>query len=100
MSEVIQHVSRAVEYDSLLVCTDSSYDPIQSRGAHGWVFATAENVLWTGAGPSDGHKKLSSPYRAELSGLVATLYFIHRTCLLTDTTMGSATVYCDCNKTP
>jgi ribonuclease HI len=50
------------------------------------------------AGPSDIHKKLLSPYRAELSGLVATLYFIHRACLLTNTTSGSATIYCDCNK--
>jgi hypothetical protein len=82
MSEVIQQVSRAIEHDSLLVCTDGSYDPIHSKGAHGWVFATAENVLWTGAGPLDGHKKLSSVKNLATLLLPCTLYIEHA-CLLT-----------------
>jgi hypothetical protein len=91
-------IDHAIEQHSLRACTDWSYDPNQFKGAHGWVFATPSTMLWQGAGASDGHKKLSSPYQAELSGLVDSLYILHKTCQFTNTLSGTAILYCDCNR--
>jgi hypothetical protein len=75
----MEEIGQAAENQSLLVCTDGSYDPNKSMGAHSWVFSTPNNKLWQWAGPSDGHQKLSSPNQAELSGLVTTLYILYKT---------------------
>ncbi len=43
----------------------------------------------------DGHPDSLSSYRAELGGIVATLYIIQRICEYYNITTGKATLYCD-----
>lgn len=55
---------------------------------------TREIVL-QGAGPMCGHPNTSSAYMEELSGLVATLYLVHRICSHHDIQQGQMTINCD-----
>ncbi len=68
--------SNLITQHDIYLGTDGSFDPITSTGAHGWVIANKDSTLWEGAGPSDGHYELMSPYRAELSGIVAGLHIL------------------------
>ncbi len=98
LESAFDQLSQAIVNDSLHICTDGSYNPEASTGSHGWVFASERTKLWHGAGPSDGHPSLMSPYRAELSGLVAGLHILTTICQQGNIVTGSATMYCDCEK--
>jgi len=43
----------------------------------------------------DGHPTLVTSYRAELSGIVATLYLVYRICQFYSITVEAAKLYCD-----
>jgi ribonuclease HI len=98
LEEENNSISQAIAQNSLLLSTDGSFDPATSTGAHGWVIATEETILWQGAGPADGHAKLMSPYRAELSGIVAGLHILQCTIKFNSITRGTAILYSDCEK--
>jgi hypothetical protein len=46
-------------------------------------------------GPVDGHPDLVTSYRAELSGIVATLYAVYRICQFYNISAGAMILYCD-----
>jgi hypothetical protein len=48
-----------------------------------------------GAGRSDGHPALMSSYRAELGGILASLYLIFRVCNYYQLQSNQATLFCD-----
>jgi hypothetical protein len=73
-------ISEAIPDNSLCGYTDGPYNPQESTGAHGWVIASHTTELWRGTGPSDGHTKLMSLYRAELGRIVVGLRIIHTIC--------------------
>jgi hypothetical protein len=79
--EVGVKIATGIELETLLMCSDGSYDPKTKKGSHGWVLSdTNKTILAQGLGPADGHPTLMSSYRAELGGLIAILYTIHRIC--------------------
>jgi hypothetical protein len=79
-----------------LACSDGSYDPQYGTGIHGWVFSTDQKeILLQSAGPTDGHPKLNSPYKSEISGLLAVLYITRKICLFHDIMEGSLLVLCN-----
>jgi hypothetical protein len=81
---------------SLLACSDGSFDPKVGLGSHSWLFADPEGMLlWSGAGPSDGHPNLMSSYRTELGGVTTILYLISVLVQNSDILDGSVTIYCD-----
>jgi hypothetical protein len=96
VDEYGRHIAESLASGTLLACSDGSYSPITRKGSHGWVLATTESQLWKGAGPVDGHPELISPYRAELSGLVALLHVLNSVSTYFDVTSGEAIIYCDC----
>jgi hypothetical protein len=49
----------------------------------------------SGSGPVDGHPSFMSSYQSDLSGILASLYIIHRICRYYYLTSGSATLFCD-----
>jgi ribonuclease HI len=83
---------------TLLACSDGSFNPRTGSGSHGWVMALpSKEAVLTGSGPMSGDPKLASPYRAELCGLVATLYLIYRICTYHDVSSRKLMLYCDNN---
>jgi hypothetical protein len=98
LEELADSISDYIIQDNLYLCTDGSYDPHISRGAHGWVIANDSETLWQGAGPSDGHPKLMSPYRAEFSGSVAGLHILKCLTNAKSLMMGTVIFFCDCEK--
>jgi len=60
---------------------EACFCPIHA--SHGIVFGSTllKQTIATAAGPVDGHPKMITSYRAELSGIVATLYLVYRVCL-------------------
>jgi hypothetical protein len=81
---------------TLLSCSNGYYDPQLSTGTHGSVFSTTQkDILLQSAGPTDGHPKVNSPYRSELSGLLAVLYITKFICHFHAVTSGSLVVLCD-----
>jgi ribonuclease HI len=95
---VNNRISEAIRDNSLCICTDGSYNPHESTGAHGWVIASHNTELWRGAGPSDGHAQLMTPYRAELGGIVVGLHIINTICKTNHIRSGTAVLYSDCEK--
>jgi hypothetical protein len=67
------------------------------NSSHISVFASGllQQQLATIAGPLDGHPKLVTSYRAELSGLVALLYVVYRVCQFYAVEAGAMKIYCD-----
>ncbi len=89
-------IATGLELETLIACSDGSYDPKHQTGSHGWIFAsTDKNILAQGAGPADGHPALMSSYRTELGGLLAVLYTIYRICQHYQVTSGKMSYYCD-----
>jgi ribonuclease HI len=78
-------IAFAISAGTLLACSDGSFNPRSGTGSHGWVMATPNREV------------ISSPYRAELNGLVATLYLIHRICSHHGVENGQCQIYCDNN---
>lgn len=98
LASIDSSLSAAISQHDLQVCTDGSYNPSTSKDAHGWVLATSTSIIWDGAGPSDGHPQLMTPYRAELSGLVAGLHILNSLCQINNLSAGLIHMYCDCEK--
>jgi glutaredoxin len=71
----------------------------QEEGAisAGAVFASSllQQQISTIAGPVDGHPKLVTSFRAELSGIIASLYLIYRVCQFYDVEAGAIKLLCD-----
>jgi hypothetical protein len=88
----------ALTSGTLLACSDGFFNPRTGSGRHGWVMALpSKEAVMTGSGPISGDPMIASPYRAELSGLVATLYLIYKICAYHDVSSGKLTLYCDNN---
>jgi hypothetical protein len=67
-------IATGIELETLVTCSDGSFDPETNRGSHGWVISdNTTTILAHGSGPADGHPRLMSSYRAELGGLLAVL---------------------------
>ena len=62
----------------------------------GWILAKQKMQLWKGAGPVDGHRDLTSTYRAELGDFVAILHIVLSIIQYHQSFEGSITKYCDC----
>ncbi len=89
-------IAESIKDGSLLACCDGSYSPVSKLSLHGWVIADQTSIFWNGAGPVDGHKHLTSAYRAELGGFVATLHILHSICTFYQITNGAVIIYGDC----
>ena len=96
LEEANKALDEAISTYTLHRCTEGFYNPTSCTGVHGWALATTETILWSGAGPSDAQPQLMSPYRAELSGLVAGLHILHSICQVNQLTTGSIHMHCDC----
>jgi hypothetical protein len=89
-------IAAAIMSGDLHVCADGAYMPDLQQGAHAWVFATTDQtILWKNVGPSPGFPISMTPYRAELCGLVSTLFTIHWVCRSANISHGHVTIYCD-----
>jgi hypothetical protein len=89
-------IATGMELETLLSCSDGSFDPLHKTGSHGWILATTDKeTLAQGAGPADGNPSLMSSYRTELGGLLAILYMIYRICQQYQVTSGKVSYYCD-----
>jgi hypothetical protein len=74
-------IATGIELETLVTCSDGSFDAETNKGSHGWVIATTDKqILAQGAGPTDDQPSSVSSYRAELGGLIAVLYTIFRIC--------------------
>lgn len=71
-----QDITQEIKEKMLLACSDGACDPTQAISSYGTVFANGllKQQLSSVVGPVDGHPALVTSYRAELSGIVATLY--------------------------
>jgi ribonuclease HI len=89
-------ISEALRQADLHICSDGAFLPDIGQGAHAWVFARGDGtVIFKGCGPANGHPKVMSPYRAELTGLVTALFIIHWACEVDQPEEGAITIYCD-----
>jgi hypothetical protein len=89
-------IAHGMELETLVACSDGSYDPITMRDSHGWLFANeGQDSLFQGAGLDDCDLSLMSSYRSELGGLIAVLYDIYRICMHHSVTSGKVWHYCD-----
>jgi len=71
--------------------------PSRAIASYGTVFASSliEQRVASTVGPVDGHPNLVTSCRAELSGVIATLYLVYRGCQNYRITEGAMTLYCD-----
>jgi hypothetical protein len=77
----LEDIAQAILSSDLHICADGAYRKIVGQASHAWVFSTGQQeILWKGAGPTLGHTKLMTPYRAELTGLVSVLFILHWVC--------------------
>jgi hypothetical protein len=91
-----QDIAQELELNSLLACSEGSYDLATALCSHAWVFGSGiEMIVATGAGAVDSSNEYLSSYRAELSGLLATLYITYRICQFYDLKSGKITCYCN-----
>lgn len=89
------HIARHIETNSALACSDGSYDPHFGTGTHSLVFSTTrKEILLQSAGPTGGHPIVNSPYRSEISGLLAVLYIPTKICRFHNIKTGSLTIIC------
>lgn len=88
----------SITNNTLFLATDGSHSPSLCIGSHGWVFTWQTTPIWRGNGPTDGHPHLISPYRAELSGLVAGLHVLQSVCVHYNIEGGKVILYSDCYK--
>jgi hypothetical protein len=64
-------MAEALQQDTLLACSDGSYDPITQSGAYGMVFGTETGPILRGSGPCSGHPSQFSAIRSELCSICA-----------------------------
>jgi hypothetical protein len=97
IAEECQHITTEIQEQTLAVCSDGACDIHIATASHGVVFASAllQQTIAECAGPVDGHPDLLTPYRAELSGIVATLYAVYRICQFFNITSGAMKLLCD-----
>jgi hypothetical protein len=89
-------IATGIELETLITCSDGSFDPQTKKGSHGWVLSdNNKRTLAQGLGPTDGHPTLMSSYRAELGGQIAILYTIYRICQFQQVSSGKFKYYCD-----
>ncbi len=68
---------RALAMNNLHVCPDGAFLHQYGQDSHGWVFSDGRGqIIWIGTGAATGHPSLMTPYKAELSGLIYTLYWL------------------------
>lgn len=94
----IQQIATHIIGNSLLVCSDGSYEKLSNQAYHGWAFGVDLQpllVLGVSSGPVDGHHSSLSPFRAELSGIIAVLYLIQHITSIHNISQGTITFYCD-----
>lgn len=75
-----QLLADSIREGTLLACFDGSFSLITKLSSHGWVLANKTTIFCCGAGPVDGHKDLTSAYRAELGGFVTILHILNSIC--------------------
>ncbi len=62
-------IATGLELETLVTCSDGSFDPELKQRSHGWIIATTDKITPAkGSGPTDGHPDCMSSYRAELGG--------------------------------
>jgi ribonuclease HI len=89
--------AQEIQEKHLLACSDGACDSSRGISSYGTVFASGllKQQISSVVGPVDGHPSLVTSYRAELSGIVATLYLVYRICLFYNIREGAMTLYCD-----
>lgn len=94
--EVELKIATGVELDTLITCSDGSFDLQTKKGSHGWVISdTNKTILAQGSDPADSHAILMSSYRAELGGLIAILYTIYSICQFQQVSSGKFKYHCN-----
>jgi hypothetical protein len=90
-------IATEITENHLAICSDGAHDASNQIASHGIVFGSSllKQTIATASGPVDGHPRVVTSYRAERSGIVATLYLLYRVCLFYNITMGTAKLYCD-----
>jgi ribonuclease HI len=96
-SEECEAIATELTEKTLVVCSDGACDTSQAVSSYATVLASGllQSQLATVVGPVDGHPALVTSYRAELSGIIATLYNIYRICSYYHIVEGGMTLYCD-----
>lgn len=94
--EACEELWDKIEQQTLLACSNDSHNPSRGLSSHGWIFSNnlPESIVSV-VGPVDGNPSLLTSYRAELSGILAVLYDIHRVCSYYHIQKGSVQCYCD-----
>jgi ribonuclease HI len=92
-----QEIAMEIQEKTLSVCSDGACDSQLNITSFAVVFASSllQQTITTAVGPVDGYPSLVTSYRAELSGIIACLYIIHRICHYYQIESGSCTLYCD-----
>jgi len=73
----LEGIAQAIQFNSLVACSNGACDASINTGSQGWVFGdNIEHILSQGSGPTDGHPLAMSSYRTELSGILVVLYII------------------------
>jgi hypothetical protein len=50
------NIATGIELETLVTCSNGSFEPETKFGSHGWVIATTDKtILAQGSGPTDGH---------------------------------------------
>jgi len=90
-------IAAEIEEKTLVACSDGACDTIQAVSSYATVFASGllRRKITSAVGPVDGHPSLVTSYRAEMSGILATLYLVYRICDYYKVTEGAMTLYCD-----
>jgi hypothetical protein len=92
-----QEIAMEIQEKTLAVCSNGACDSQLNIASFAVVFASSlsQQTITTSVGPVDGHPSLVTSFRAELSGIIACLYIIHRICHHYQLESGSCTLYCD-----
>jgi len=96
-SEECEAIATELTEKTLVVCSDGACDTSQAVSSYATALASGllHSQLATVVGLVDGHPALVTSYRAELSGIIATLYNIYRICSYYHIVEGGMTLYCD-----
>jgi hypothetical protein len=96
-SEECEAIAAELTEKTLVACSDGACDTSLVVSSYATVLASSfrKRQLATVVGPVDGHPALVTSYRAELSGIIATLYIIDCICSYYYIVEGGMTLYCD-----
>eukprot|EP00956_Cyclotella_meneghiniana_P019059 scaffold32310_cov26-Cyclotella_meneghiniana.AAC.1 len=65
--------------DTLIACSDGSYDPLEQKAAFNWRIVTAdEKGLTLGSAPVNTNPKYLNTYRAEFAGLRGAIRYMKK----------------------